>query len=180
MHVINSNAIQWFWWCNTHLISSVFIQDAFYFPCTKLDTKIKKIFYLWKYLYMLMFLIFCISLCQNIWKNKFLLHLPIKGWIKDSLELMTALAKHRALSDCYAHFSSLRAKPEYWFWFPFFFLGLWRKCTLKCFALKCECDYQFCTNVCSITGIFKFSAHNAHSWFRNLNSLFFKSFPFHL
>lgn len=153
--------------------------DAFYFPCTKLDTKIKKILYLWKYLYMLTFLIFYISLYQNIWKNKFLLHLPIKGWIKDLLELMTALAKHRARSDCYTHFSSFRAKPEYWFWFPFF-LGLWRKCTFKCFALKCECDYHFCTNVHSITGIFTFSAHNAHSWFRNLNSLFFKSFPFHL
>lgn len=43
--------------------------DAFYFPYTKLDAKIKKILYLWNYVYMLTFLIFCISLYQNIWKK---------------------------------------------------------------------------------------------------------------
>ena len=32
---------------------------------------------------------------------------------KDLLELMTALAKYRALPDCSAHFSSFRAKLEY-------------------------------------------------------------------
>lgn len=118
---------------NTYLLP---LMDAFYFPYTKLDAKIKKILYLWNYVYMLTFLIFCISLYQNIWKNQFLLHLPIKGWIKDLLELMTAPAKHRVLPDCYGHFSSFRAKPEYWFWFSFFFFKTMKEMYFKMFCFK--------------------------------------------
>ena len=87
-HTINSSTIQCIWLCyrSTHTFEHPLFYFWWmycnYFPCTKLDTKIDKILYLWKYVYMLTFLVLSISFYQNIWKKQLFFTCLSRGGFK--------------------------------------------------------------------------------------------------